>query len=171
MLSQCNPASTAAAIHCLLLLRSYMLLLVVCWCPAGEYKYGWHALPRAFSRGETRIVSGRASCDYGIRRRSIDAYNVSVARDHSASRRNCCSLLDPCQLVCLRLSLCRGHSITPGVVCSSRTLTCTNLLPLHMFCDVFALMCCPAGPSAAIFYHSAGTIPITHLALSMLCRD
>eukprot|EP00775_Hariotina_reticulata_P010545 gene10545-10705_t len=41
----------------------------------GEYKYGWHALPRTFHCG-ARIVTGRASCDYGIRRRSIDAYNT-----------------------------------------------------------------------------------------------
>ena len=43
----------------------------------GEMKYGWHALPRPFKCGH-RIIAGRASCDYGIRRRSIDAYNVSL---------------------------------------------------------------------------------------------
>jgi hypothetical protein len=48
-----------------------------CCTAAGEYKYGWHALPRQFKCGSTKIVSGRASCDYGIRRRSIDAFNVS----------------------------------------------------------------------------------------------
>ncbi|WIA08645.1 hypothetical protein OEZ85_008073 [Tetradesmus obliquus] len=52
----------------------------------GEYKYGWHALPRAFARGETRIVSGRASCDYGIRRRSIDAYNAPQRRSIDVQR-------------------------------------------------------------------------------------
>lgn len=43
----------------------------------GQYKYGWHALPRDFKCGTTKIVSGRASCEYGIRRRSIDAFNAS----------------------------------------------------------------------------------------------
>jgi hypothetical protein len=60
--------------------RLAMSYVGCCCCPAGEYKYGWHALPRAFTRGETRIISGRASCEYGIRRRSIDAYNVSVQK-------------------------------------------------------------------------------------------
>lgn len=50
----------------------------LCCCAAGEYKYGWHALPRQFRCGATKIVSGRASCDYGIRRRSIDAFNVRI---------------------------------------------------------------------------------------------
>ena len=54
-----------------------LVLSCVVWDVAGEYKYGWHALPRQFNCGATKIVSGRASCDYGIRRRSVDAFNVS----------------------------------------------------------------------------------------------
>lgn len=52
-------------------------------CVTGQYKYGWHALPRDFKCGTTKIVSGRASCDYGIRRRSIDAFNVSRRHTHT----------------------------------------------------------------------------------------
>lgn len=55
-----------------------MTAVNLCCCAAGEYKYGWHALPRQFRCGATKIVSGRASCDYGIRRRSIDAFNVRI---------------------------------------------------------------------------------------------
>jgi hypothetical protein len=45
-------------------------------CPAGQYKYGWHALPRDYQAGVSRQPAPRASLDHGIRRRSIDVYRV-----------------------------------------------------------------------------------------------
>ncbi|KAI8474961.1 MAG: hypothetical protein J3K34DRAFT_517811 [Monoraphidium minutum] len=43
----------------------------------GQYKYGWHALPRPYLMGPTQQV-GRVSLDHGIRRRSIDAHRDLV---------------------------------------------------------------------------------------------
>lgn len=66
-------------------------------CVTGQYKYGWHALPRDFKCGTTKIVSGRASCDYGIRRRSVDAFNVSRRHTHMLTcSRLACGVLAAC---------------------------------------------------------------------------
>lgn len=76
----------------------------VCWsCVTGQYKYGWHAMPRDFKCGTTKIVSGRASCDYGIRRRSIDAFSVSRRHTPMHTRsRPACSVLAACHTASLR---------------------------------------------------------------------
>lgn len=82
--------SSSAQVYAATYLPLISLLISLCCCVcsvlprrccpvSGEYKYGWHALPRQFKCG-AKIVSGRASCEYGIRRRSTDAFNVRVDR-------------------------------------------------------------------------------------------
>lgn len=51
--------------------------------PAGEYKYGWHALPRKYAVHCPKQQT-RQSLDHGIRRRSIDAYKVIAVSKHAA---------------------------------------------------------------------------------------
>jgi hypothetical protein len=145
-----------------------------CCCHAGEYKYGWHALPRAFTRGETRIISGRASCEYGIRRRSIDAYNVSVQKRSPPPCQSDASCDSYAQNLHIRSYLragCHAHLCLLVLLCvpaAARMLSCRPLSVARSTCSATAAWRSPASTPAATSPHPPATATATRQAAT--CR-